>query len=145
MASNVYTNATKLFGDGDIDWLADTIRVMLLTAAFVPDLDADIFVADVVTDELVGAGYARITLAGKLSTKDNGNNRTDYIANNPVWAAIAAGETIGWAIVFKQITNDADSTLIAVLDGADVATNGGQITLRFNGTAVSGIAFRLAA
>jgi hypothetical protein len=145
MASNVFTNATKLFGDGDIDWLADDIRVMLLTSAFTPDLDADIFVADVVADELGVAGYARIVLATKFSTKDNGNNRTDYGADNPVWAALAAGATIGWAIVFKQITNDADSPVIAVLDGADVATNGGQITLRFNGTASSGVAFRLAA
>jgi hypothetical protein len=145
MASNVFTNATKLFGDGDIDWLADTIRIMLLKSSFTPDLDADIFVADVSADELGVAGYARITLANKFSTKDNANNRTDYGADNPVWAALAAGETIGWAVVFKLVTNDADSPVICVLDGADVATNGGQITLRFNGTAVSGIAFRLAA
>jgi hypothetical protein len=145
MASNVFTNATKLFGDGDIDWLSDTIRVMLMTSAYTPDLDADIFVADIVADELSVGGYARVTLANKFSTKDNGNNRTDYGADNPVWAALAAGETIGWAIVFKLVTNDADSPVIAVLDGTDVPTNGGQVTLRFNGAAGSGPAFRLAA
>ena len=145
MASNVFTNATKLFGDGDIDWLVDTIKIMLMKSAYTPDVDANIFVADITANELTVGGYARVTLATKFSTKDNANNRTDYGADNPVWAALAAGETIGWAVIFKQVTNDADSTLIAVLDGADVATNGGQITLRFNGTAVSGIAFRLAA
>lgn len=145
MASWVLTNATKLFGDGDIDWLADTIRVLLVDDTHVPDQDADIFVADVSADEVAVAGYARITLANKTSVKDNGNNRTDYGADNPVWAALAAGVTIAYAYVFKLVTNDADSPLIALLDGADVATNGGQVTLRFNGTAGSGIAFRLAA
>jgi len=145
MASFVFTNATKLFGDGDIDWPVDTIRVMLLKSSFTPDQDADIFVSDVVADEIGVAGYARITLANKFSTKDNANNRTDYGADNPVWAALAAGETIGWAIVFKLVTNDADSPVIALLDGTDVPTNGGQVTLRFNSQAGSGPAFRLAA
>lgn len=145
MASNVYTNATKLFGDGDVDWLVDTIRVMLMKSSFTPDLDVNIFVADISADELSVSGYARQTLANKFSTKDNANNRTDYGADNPVFTSLAAGQTVGWAVIFKLVTNDADSPVICVLDGTDVATNGGTITLRFNGTAGSGITFRLAA
>lgn len=147
MADFIYTNATKLLGDGTVDWDAGghTYTLMLLLAAHVPDRDADVFVADIVADEISVAGYARVNLTTRTVTVDNANNRSDYDADNPVWVTLAAGQTIGFAAIFKLVTNDADSPLIALLDPADLPTNGGQVTLRFNATAGSGTAFRIAA
>lgn len=46
---------------------------------------------------------------------------------------------MGYVSIFKFVTNDAGSTPIAVIDVADVATNGGDLTL--TGDATNGFFF----
>lgn len=125
------------------NWTGDTIKVMLVDSGYTPDADHD-FVADVVANELSGTGYVdgfgnagRQVLAGKTATADLANDRAEFDANNVVWSGINAG-TIGAAVVMKEVTNDADSPILAIITSADfpLVTNGGDVTLKWDATGV---------
>ena len=83
-------------------------------------------------------GYTGIgtdqTLGSKTRTKDTTNHRESYAAANPTWSAVAAGSTVGYVVLYKFVTSDADSIPIAVIDVTDLPTNGSDITLPFDST-----------
>lgn len=141
--ANLVTNRAKfhLFtGDANLD--AADLRMLLLKSS-APTADTN-FVADLTpgTNELTVSGYARHTLAGETVTEDDTNDFAYLDATDPVFTALASGETITWAILFRQVTNDSDSPVYAGYDVSDTATNGGDITIQFstpaNGGALKG-------
>ena len=67
--------------------------------------------------------------------KSDSTDKAYIDAADPTWTAINAG-TIAWAVVFKEITNDASSPLIACVDVADIATNGGDVTIQWDATGI---------
>lgn len=123
-------------GSPALNLTSDTIKVMLVNTSYVPDKDHN-FVSSItsgVTKELSGTGYTggfggsgRKTLASKTISQDDTNDIAYFDAADVTWTGINAG-TIGWIAVIKEITSDADSPILAVLDPADLATNGGDIT-----------------
>jgi hypothetical protein len=141
LASGWYNSGKRDIFDGTIDLVNDTIKVMLVNASYTPNADHD-FVDDVSANELSGTGYTagfggagRKTIAGKSFSTDNTNDRAEFTFNAVTWSAINAG-TAAYAILMKEITNDAASRLIAYLDlNPDVVTNGGDFTLTPDGTA----------
>jgi hypothetical protein len=139
MASGWFNSGKRDILDGTIDLGADTIKVMLVNASYTPDADHD-FIADVVANELSGTGYAggfagsgRKTLASKSFSTNTASDFTYFTAAALTWTAINAG-TAAYLIIVKEITNDADSRLIAWVDFTDVVTNGGDLTLTPDGT-----------
>jgi len=145
MANLVYNRAKKEILDGTIDLVNDTIKVMLVTSSYVAD-DAHDFVDeaganDPIDHELTGTGYAagfagagRKTLSAKAFAEDDANNRGEFDDTADItWTAIDAG-TAAAAIVYKHITSDAASVLIAYIDqgGFPVVTNGGDLTIQWN-------------
>jgi hypothetical protein len=143
MANLIYNNAKKIIGDGSIDWDAggQTFRVLLTTAAYTPDIDAHVFVSSI-TNELSGGAYVRKDIVNRAVTVDNANDRADYKGDNVTWTALNAG-TAAWCVLFKLVTNDADSLLIAALDIPDTLTNGTDFTLRWDSQASNGALFRI--
>jgi len=87
------------------------------------------FVSDVVANEASGTGYSRKTLANKTQTLDG--DQVEYDADNPTYTALDAG-TIASAVIFKEVTNDADSPIIANIDFPDLVTNGSDVELKIN-------------
>jgi len=134
MASINYNNLFKLALEGNIDLIDDTINVLLVDASYT-ESKAHTFVSSVVANELSGTGYSRKTLAGKSVTIDVGNSRVSFDATDPVWTGLNAG-TIGGAVLFKQVTNDADSPVICFLDPTNLVTNGSDVTLQFNASGI---------
>lgn len=140
MAAVLYNRGAKLLGDntGRVNFLGDTIKIMLVTSGYTFNRDHD-FVSSASGSELSGTGYTggfngsgRKTLGSKTITEDDTNDRAVYDAANPsAWTAINAG-TVAAAIIIKENTSDADSDLIAYLDGSAVATNGGDLTVSFH-------------
>lgn len=102
-------------------WASDTIKARLVASSFTPN-----------KDDIVMTGYTAIgtdqTLGSKTRTEDTSNDRIVYDAADSTWTAVAGGSTIGWVAIYKFVTNDADSIPIAIIDVADLATNGGDIT-----------------
>ena len=76
------------------------------------------------------------TLGSKTRTKNTTDDRIVYDAADPTWTAVAGGSTIGWCVVFKFVTIDGDSIPIFVIDLADTATNGSDITVTFDATGI---------
>jgi hypothetical protein len=134
MASILYDKLYQLALTAGIDLEDDTINVLLVDDTYTADKTHD-FVADVVADELSGTGYTRKTLAGKTVTLDGVNHRVTFDATDPVWTGLDAG-TIGGAVVFKQVTNDADSPVLCFLDPTNLTTNGSDVTLQFNAAGI---------
>lgn len=107
-------------------WASSTYKFMLLKGSlYVPDVDHD-FVSDLTpaTNEVTVSPYARITAAGKARTISDSLNRITYTCNNPDFGMLAAGQTVSAMVLFRFVTNDADSILIGYFDLDDFATDG---------------------
>lgn len=87
--------------------------------------------ADITTlDEYDGSGYARVQLTGCVVTIDNDLMAAILTCDTITFPTLGAGtrDCIG-VIIFKKVTNDADSILIAAID-----TTSGDTTFPFAGT-----------
>lgn len=129
-------------GTAKIDLKADTIKVLLVTSSITVNEDHDV-VSDIVAAEIAVTGYTggfggsgRKSLSTKTVTVNKTDNRGDFGAANLSWTALATGATIGGAVVFKELTNDASSPLIAFLALTNTPTNGSDINLNFAGSIV---------
>ena len=141
MASQVATGTVVLCMNGGIDLDTDTLKIMLLKNTYTPNPDHK-FVGDGLgAAETTATGYTggfggagRKTLASKTVTEDTTNNRAVLDAADPAtWPALGAGDTLRYAGVIKEVTNDAASPVVAVLDfGADKILNGGDFTTALN-------------
>lgn len=133
MASGWYNSGARDVADRTIDLVNDTIKLILVTSTYTPDKDHD-FASDL-TNELSGTGYTggfggagRKTLAGKAFATDTTNDRVEFTFSAVTWTAINAGNP-KYAIMVKEITNDAATRLIAYLDLGTVVTNGSDMIL----------------
>lgn len=153
MASLMFNKGMrKLFGGatGAVDWTAVAgVKVMLLTTdvAYTPDKDHE-FVSDLVTSEADGTGYTggfggsgRKAIGTRTITDDLANDRVLFNAANPAtWTALTlTNGSIAYIAVIVEVTSDADSILLALLDPADLVTNGGDVSVSFP----SGVVFHI--
>lgn len=112
-----------------IVWASDTIKIRLVPSSVTPDKD------NTVMTGLTAIGTDQ-TLGSKTRTEDTTNDRIVYDAADPTWTAVAGGSTIGWAVVYKLVTNDADSPPLFVIDLTDTPTNGGDVTIQFSASGI---------
>lgn len=96
---------------GEIDYLNDTIVVLLTTDAV--DIDADTFISDI-SGEITGGGYTRKTLASKTVTTDDTNDRSIADAADVQWTGLS--NTFRYIVVAQSTGNDATSRLLSVID-----------------------------
>jgi hypothetical protein len=129
------------------DWTSSTYKVALVKSSSAPVYNtADQFVSDFFARsqnvELVVSGYARQTLGSKAITLDNPNSRAILQAQKAVFTALATGDTIQAAIVFKFVSTDANSPIAGFFSLTSTPTNGGDIEIRWNGIDGVGDVFR---
>lgn len=136
--SFVYTEAKRRAAIGQLilDGTHD-IRCALLMTNTTADTEEDVLTLATITtlDEYNGAGYARQALAGEVVTADGPNNRSLFDAVDPIFAALGAGvRSAQGLLLFRQVTNDADSFPIAWYDAAPFPVNGNglDLTIRIN-------------
>lgn len=135
MASENYVQGLVELAKGNIDLLNDTINVLLVAPTYTLDQSAHNYVSDVNSDEVTnntGAGYERKTLSNVSVNRDNGNNRVYVDADDVTYSAVDTNEDINAAILFKQVTDDSDSPLIAHLEASDLVANGSDMLLEIN-------------
>lgn len=106
----------------------DTFKIMLLDNGHALNRAAHDFVSDVVADEVTGTNYARLTLTSPAVTGPVANVIT-WDATEPAtphWAQSGTGFTDArYAVLFKFVTVDADSPIIAY---HDFVTDKGNVT-----------------
>jgi len=131
--SKVYNPGLLKLLDGTIDFENDTIKLLLVDTSHT-FTKSDEFVSDIVANEATnssGSGYERKTLTNASIALDTGNDRVEFDADDISYTAIDAG-TIASAIIYKEVTNDADSPLIADIDFTNLVTNGSDVDLQVN-------------
>lgn len=122
MTDILYNRGLDLTGDFE----SATYKALLVTGAYSPNPDHD-FVSDVVAYELNASGtsYARATLGSKTRTLSDALNRITLDCADPDFGPISTGQSARYMIFYLEVTNDADSILIACLDmGGSIPTNG---------------------
>lgn len=131
MANAIYNKLREVFGDGTLDWVADTIKVMLVIA-HTPDIDAMDFIDDI-SDEITGTGYTAggATLASKAANRDDANDRTELDAADLTWAS--ATFTASGAVIYKDTGTPGTSPVLAYIDfGASKAPVAADFIITWN-------------
>jgi len=148
MASGVTNQALLEILNGTIDPDDDTLKIMLVDDDYVFDPDVSVIdpdddsVNDAHHHELVATNYtgdyggagrktATVTIA-----KDDTNDRANIKIADLTWTSLggAANDTVGAALLVKEITDDKSSRVIACFDISNTPTNGGNFTLDFDPT-----------
>lgn len=125
MANVFYTKGKEKILSADIDWVTDTIKVMLVKNTYPQNLATDEFVADISayrlnTDQTLGSK----TVAGGI-----------FDAGDATFTAVTAGDTSEGVVIYKDTGAEATSPLLAYIDtitGFPLATNGGDITIAWD-------------
>lgn len=141
--SGWYNKALNSLAAAGINLGSADVRCMLVQSSYTPDVDAHEFVADISASEVTVGGYGRVTCTGETLTRDDANDRQDFSLDNAAFTSLVAGETIGKAVIFVQVTNDADSILLGYIGFTNTPTNGGDFTVKWNNGSSSGVALRL--
>jgi len=131
--------ATTVYNQG-LDELRNFTSVsfkalLLKGAGYVVNRDHD-FVAALTpaANEVAGAGYARQSLATKTRVIDDALDRITYDCVDLDFGSIAVGETVTGVVVFRFVTNDADSVLIGYYPIGSVPTNGNPFLVSIDPT-----------
>lgn len=124
-----YNNYKALLLDGTVDFIADDIRVALLTNAYIPDLDHEFF-NDLENKQIVDSGYGAggELLANKSVFQDG--KKSYYRADNLQWQ-IDGNVNVKFIILYKDTGDSETSPLIAFIEldpsrvvvGATLAVN----------------------
>lgn len=123
MANALYDKGRQAFLEGDIDWINDDIRVILIdTADYTVNLSTHDFLDDV-------PSVARVAVSSSLT----GKTATDGVADaNDVTFSSVTGDTSEALIIYKHTGTESTSNLIAYIDtatGLPVTPNGGDINI----------------
>ena len=115
MANAKYNSFKADILKGNIDLVNDTIRVMLVTSTYVPNIDTHTFKDDV-TNEVTGTAYVAGggALGTKTVTQDDTNDKAVFDAADTQWAASTI--TARGAVIYKDTTVAATSPLICYID-----------------------------
>lgn len=98
-----------------IDWVTDTIKVMLATSTYTPNQDTHDFVNDV-TNEVSGTGYTAggATLGSKTVVYTGASNKLVLDAADTSWTT--ATFTARYAIVYKDTGTASTSPIMGTVD-----------------------------
>jgi len=137
MANVIYNSFKRDIQNGSIDLDTDDIKVMLVTNAYVPDIDTHTKASDI-TNEVVGTGYTAggVSLATKTVTADNTNDLGKFDADDVTWATSTI--TARGAVIYKSRggASSADE-LVAYLDFvSDKVSTAGNFNLIFNANGI---------
>lgn len=119
----VFNSALRDEARGDINYLTDTFKVMLLSASATPNKDSWTRRSDV-TNEISGTGYLAggVACAVSVGSVDTNNDRVDVTLGAVEW--LSSTLTARYAVYYKSRggASTADE-LVALVDfGQDVST-----------------------
>lgn len=140
-------NAGKRYGLDDLLAYASgspaQLILMLVKDTYVFDADQDFIddgtADDAVSHEITVSGYTRQALATVTVTIDDTNDVAYLDADDVVFAGLAAGQTIGGAVLFLDLGADGASVPIAFYDLEDTGTDGTDVTITWNTPANGGV------
>jgi hypothetical protein len=129
MANTLYDKGRELFLTGQINWLTDTIKVILVdTANYTANFSTHHYVSSVGAQARIGQ---IATLSGKSATAGAAD------AADSTFTSVS-GASIEAIVIYKDTGDEATSPLLAYIDtatGLPITPNGGDIIVTWdNGT-----------
>lgn len=126
MANALYAKGKEKILSASINFPADTIKVALVKNTYPQNLATDEFYTDIST-YVVGTPQ---TLGTKTVTAGA------FDAADATFTAVTGGDTLKGVVIYKDTGVAGTSALIAYIDtitGFPLATNGGDITIQWDG------------
>lgn len=136
MANAKYNSFKTALQKGAVNLETDSIKCMLVSSAYTPNIDTHNFLSDV-TGEVTGTGYTAggQALATKSVTEDATNDLAKFDAADVTWAASTI--TARGAILYKDTGVATSSQLIAYFDfGTDQSSSNGDFTVQWNASGI---------
>lgn len=125
MANALYDTGRNAFLTGDIDWVADTIKAVLVDTA---DYTVNLSTHDFLDDVAAGGRVATGTLASKTATAGVAD------AADLTFSTVT-GDVSEALVIYKDSGVEGTSQLIAYIDtatGLPVTPNGGDIVVQWD-------------
>lgn len=136
MADAIYNSFKGKIMDGSIDLDSDTIKVVLVTSSYTPDIDTHTQYSHI-SNQITGTGYTAggKTLANCSVTVDTSGDKAVFDADDATWTSSTI--TARGAIIYKYIDNggspDNASPLICYKDfGSNKSSSSGDFTIRWD-------------
>ena len=132
VTAKMYGNALLKALNKEVNYITDTIKVMLCTSAYTPDQDAHIYKSSI-TGEVTGTGYTAggATLTNKTMTYDGATNTIKLDADDVVWASSTI--TARYAVIYDDTGTDSTSTLLGYIDfSEDKISSAGNFTITWD-------------
>lgn len=130
MAISFYNSYKKNVLDGTIDLVNDTIKMMIVTSSYTPNVDSHNFIDDVSTNEVSASGtYSAggVTLASKTTTQDDTDNEGVFDFTDP--SVTTATITGRYVVFYKDTGTPGTSPLICYDDlGSNQSSTNGTWT-----------------
>ena len=129
MANTLYDYARQRFLEAQINWMSDTIKVILVdTGSYTPNTASHQYLSDV-------SGSARI--AGPITLTNKATTGGAAVQADCTFTAVS-GVSIEAIVIYKDTGTESTSPLIAYIDtatGLPITPNGGDIIVTWdNGT-----------
>lgn len=132
VTAKMYGNALLKALNKEVNYVSDTIKVMLCSSTYVPDQDAHIYKSSV-TDEVVGTGYTAggIALANKTMTYNGATNTITLDADDITWSTSTI--TARYAVIYDSTGTDSTSALLGYIDfGTDQVSSAGDFKITWD-------------
>ena len=124
MANTLYDYCRQRFLEAQINWMTDTVKVILVsTSGYTPQTAVHQYLSDVPTSARIAGP---VTLTAKATTGGAAD------AADCTFTSVS-GATINAIVIYKDTGTEATSPLIAYIDtatGLPITPNGGDITPR---------------
>lgn len=125
MANALYDKARERLLRGQFDWINDTMNCVLV--------DNGTYTVNLTTHEFYNAAQAGV-IAGPVALASKAITAGAADANDVTFSSVA-GASIESIIIYKSVTNPADSPLLAYIDtatGLPITPNGGDIIVTWD-------------
>lgn len=137
MANAVYNSFKRDIMNGSIDLDTDTIKVMLVTSSYSPNIDTH-DKRDDVTNEVSGTGYTSggASLANKAVSADTTNDRGVFDADDVTWSSSTI--TARGAVLYKSRggASSADELICYFDFGSDKVSSNGDFVISWSANGI---------
>lgn len=129
MASLIYNSFADDLNKGNINPNADTFKMMLVTASYTADKDADLK-RSAVTNEVTGTGYSAggATVTCTVA-KDTATDKETLTFSNPSWSNSTITARAGVIYKSRGGASSADELVCYVDFGSNVTSTGGTFAV----------------
>lgn len=126
MANNLFDSARQRFLEAQINWMTDTVKVILVTSAYVVNTSAHQYLSDI-------SGSARATSPVTLTSKSTTGGAAD--GADCTFTAVSGSTPITSITIYIDTGSESTSPLIAYIDtatGLPITPNGGDIIVTWD-------------